>query len=65
MQCNCGGQSDYIHKVVRKGEVMCTFQKCPACGRVLILTGHDWVTEERKRALDEMAELNQASGQYD
>ena len=39
MQCNCGGSSEYEHKVVRDKKVVATYEKCPACGRVLLLTG--------------------------
>lgn len=35
MICNCGGQSEHEHKVVRNGVVVGRYQKCPSCGRIL------------------------------
>ena len=35
MICNCGGSSEYMHKVTRKKKLQGEYQKCPACGRIL------------------------------
>ena len=48
MMCNCGGYSEYTREVVRDKEVVATWQKCPSCGRVLILTGEEKIDELRE-----------------
>lgn len=35
MQCNCGGTTEHIHKVVRDKKLQGEYQKCPCCGRIL------------------------------
>lgn len=35
MICNCGGSTEYEHRVVRKKVLVGRYQKCPACGRIL------------------------------
>lgn len=36
MQCNCGGETEHEHKVVRNKVVVMRYQKCPACGRIKV-----------------------------
>ena len=38
MQCDCGGSSDYEHRTVRDKVTVATYNKCPACGRIFLLT---------------------------
>lgn len=37
MNCSCGGNTEYTHKVQRDNKIVGEYQKCPACGRILWL----------------------------
>ena len=49
MNCSCGGHTEYTHKVQRDKRVVSEYQKCPACGRVLIL----WMDKTLEKELEQ------------
>lgn len=50
MICDCGKQTENIHKVQRNLELVGEYQKCPACGRILWLWKSDSLDAEIKEA---------------
>ena len=46
MNCNCGGNTESVHKVQRDKQVVGEYQRCPACGRILWLWKTEALTEE-------------------
>jgi len=50
--CNCGGSSEYVHKVVRNKVLQGEYQKCPRCGRILWI----WKTSMLKQELESKRE---------
>ncbi|GAF71227.1 unnamed protein product [marine sediment metagenome] len=48
MICNCGGNTENTHKVVRDKVLQGEYQKCPNCGRILWLWKTDLLEKEIK-----------------
>jgi len=38
MECNCGAETQE-RQIVRKKKVVCTYVRCPKCGRQLVTSG--------------------------
>ena len=46
MNCNCGGNTEGIHRVVRDKTLQGEYQSCPNCGRVKWLWATDSLQSE-------------------
>jgi len=49
MICNCGGNTENTHKVVRDKKLQGEYQKCPSCGRIMWI----WQSDALKNELSE------------
>ncbi len=46
MNCNCGGNTEGVNKVVRDKELQGEFQTCPNCGRIKWLWASNKLQDE-------------------
>ena len=46
MNCNCGGNTEGIHKVTRDKTLQGEYQECPNCGRIKWLWATDKLQDE-------------------